>query len=241
LPRETLAPGPCGYRVAVIDYDSSTDTLYAPLDLGPDGDPFEDASDDELLGNPKFHQQNVYAIAMCTLARFEFALGRRAAWSIRGHQIKIAPHAFCDPNAFYSESDEALMFGYFPSGNGAPVYSCLSHDVVVHETTHALVDGLRTRYTDASSPDQAAFHEGFADIVALLSVFAQENVMHALLPGQAREGGCSPSPSRWVPSCTVCPVAPSGSPSASCPRRRSSSSRSSARPTGAASSWSPSS
>ena len=63
------------------------------------------------------------------------------------------------------------MFGYFP-GRSQMVYCCLSHDIVAHETTHALLDGLRERYTDPSSPEQAAFHEGFADIVALLSVFA---------------------------------------------------------------------
>src|SRR3954467_1921056 len=30
IPAEELLPGPCGYRVNVIDYDSSTDTLYKP-------------------------------------------------------------------------------------------------------------------------------------------------------------------------------------------------------------------
>lgn len=75
------------------------------------------------------------------------------------------------------------MLGYFPKASGkGSVFSCLSHDVVAHETAHALLDGLRTRYTDPSSPDQAAFHEGFADVVALLSVFAQEAVVGALLP-----------------------------------------------------------
>jgi hypothetical protein len=120
---------------------------------------------------------------MRTLARFEFALGRRVAWSFGGHQIKVAPHAFAIANAFYSPRDEALLFGYFPrkpAGNEM-VFSCLSHDVVAHETTHALLDGLRERYTYPSSPEQAAFHEGFADIVALLSVFSLPSVMRAAL------------------------------------------------------------
>lgn len=184
IPAEELQPGPWGYRVQIVDYDSSTETLYKPLEYPPlDGansDPFRRASDAKLLSDPTFHAQNVYAIVMRILARFEFALGRRVSWNLYGHQIKIAPHAFAEANAFYSEADEALMFGYFPGREGM-VYSCLSHDIVAHEATHALLDGLRDRYTDPSSPEQAGFHEGFADIVALLSVFSLTSVVETLI------------------------------------------------------------
>lgn len=191
VPAEEIAPGPWGYRVHTIDYDASTDTLYRPIKYratsnGELADPFAEASDAELLNDPAFHAQNVYAIVMRTLARFEFALGRRVSWGFYGHQIKVAPHAFADANAFYSEREQALMFGYFPAGRKM-VFSCLSHDIVAHETTHALLDGLRQRYTDPSSPDQAAFHEGFADIVALLSVFALPEVVSAVLDLQSAE------------------------------------------------------
>ena len=183
IPAETLAPGPVGYRVEVIDYDASNDTLYLPRPL-PSGaaDPFASYTDTQLLEDPLFHRHNAYALVMRTLARFELALGRRIGWGFNGHQLKVAPHAFSDANAFYSERDNALLLGYFP-GEKRMIYTCLSHDVVVHETTHALVDGLRTRYTDPSSPDQAAFHEGFADVVALLSVFALPSVIELMLPG----------------------------------------------------------
>src|SRR5262249_31962519 len=67
-----------------------------------------------LLKDPQFHAQNVYAIIMRTLARFESALGRRVGWGYLGHQLQVAPHAFADANAFYSKEDRALMFGYFP-------------------------------------------------------------------------------------------------------------------------------
>ena len=194
IPAEELAPGPRGYRAHVVDYDTSTGTLYQPqsYDSPQDGcyiDPFaeylEDDRIDELLGDPGFHAQNVYAIVMRTLARFEHALGRRIGWGFPGHQIYVAPHAFADANAFYSESDQALAFGYFrvptDSNESEVIFTCLSHDVVAHETTHAILDGLRERYTAPSSPEQAGFHEGFADVVALLSVFSLKDVVKNLL------------------------------------------------------------
>ncbi len=200
IPAEEIAPGPRGYRVQVVDYDSSSGVLYQPLEypMLQDGqylDPFkEDAqkpNNDTLITDPRFHQQNVYAIVMKTLARFEFALGRRISWSFPGHQINVAPHAFADANAFYSKQDQALVFGYFKGLSGQLVFSCLSHDVVAHETTHAILDGLRSRYTDPSSPEQAGFHEGFADVVALLSVFSLKEVVGTLLQpsfGQKKKG-----------------------------------------------------
>jgi hypothetical protein len=191
VPAEELARGPWGYRVHVIDYDGSTRTLYKPLEYAADRDGvpkdrFRKPSQRTILGDPQFHAQNVYAIVMRTLARFEFALGRRVSWGFRGHQLNVAPHAFADANAFYTERDQALLFGYFPGRRGT-VFACLSHDVVAHETTHALVDGLRERFTDPSSPDQAAFHEGFADVVALLSVFSLRDVTRLLLDRDAKK------------------------------------------------------
>lgn len=192
VPYEDMGEGPTGYRVQVVDFDASSNSLMKPWTPRDDGaDPFgptaagKTVSDAVILGDPKFHQQNVYAIVMRTLARFELALGRRVSWSFGGHQLKVAPHAFTDANAFYSKEDEGLFFGYFATpdakGKAKTIFSCLSHDVVAHETSHALLDGLRERYTDPSSPDQAAFHEGFSDIVALLSVFSIKEVIEQLV------------------------------------------------------------
>ena len=118
VPAEELLSGPCGYRVHVIDFDASTNTLYKPAVLKPDAkgryNPFALKKDDKgielrkrppgydrrLLSDPAFHAQNVYAIVMRTLAQFEFALGRRVRWGSDGHQIHIAPHAFADANAY---------------------------------------------------------------------------------------------------------------------------------------------
>lgn len=183
---ERMDPGPCGPRVHVIDYDSTTRRIRPPLkNCSPDGF-FKEPTDSQILEHPGFRAHNTYAIAMKTLSVFEEALGRRVSWAVEGHQLKIAPHAFAAPNAFYSRECEALLFGYFQGADG-PVFSSLSHDVIVHETTHALLDGLRNWFTGPSLPDQAAFHEGLADVVALLSVLSDKGLVTRILELQASE------------------------------------------------------
>ena len=190
VPAEDLRGGPMGYRVQVVDYDATHRFFHGSHDLPAsvnrepkawrDGDP-------RIQRDYRFHAQNTYALVMKTLARFEFALGRRVPWSFKTHQLKVAPHGMADANAFYSPEVEGLVFGYFDGLSGEQVFTCLSHDIVVHETTHALLDALRERFMDPSTPDQAAFHEGFADVVALLSVFAQPEVVEHLLIGKRRQ------------------------------------------------------
>ena len=184
VPAEILSNGPRGYRVHVIDYDSTTELYHGahelPLEYGSEPEAWH-LGDLSITDDYRFHAQNVYALVMKTLSRFEFALGRRIGWSFESHQLNVAPHAMVDANAFYSPADQGLVFGYFFDVNGRPVYSCLSHDVVVHETTHALVDALREKYMMPSSPDQAAFHEGYSDVIAILSVFSQPELIEELL------------------------------------------------------------
>jgi len=190
VPAEDLRSGPMGYRVQVMDYDA-TRRVYHGAHVLPES--YDDepgswrAGEPAIVRNLRFHAQNVYALVMKTLARFEFALGRRVQWSFETHQLKVAPHGMADANAYYSPGAEGLVFGYFDGKSGERVYTCLSHDIIVHEATHALLDALRSRYMDASTPDQAGFHEGFADVVALLSVFSLPEVVEHLLLGTRRK------------------------------------------------------
>ena len=196
VPWETLEPGPVGEYFEVIDHDPASKAFYAPVDLnkglivGADGlDPNE--------GDPQFHQQFVYAVAMTTLRNFEKALGRRVLWSLRDEKrprgqwdvfvrrLRIYPHAFRGANAYYSPAKKALLFGYFPASAsargaqlpGGMVFTCLSHDIVAHETTHALLDATLPKYLVPSNRDQLAFHEAFADIVALFQHFSFPEVL----------------------------------------------------------------
>ena len=57
------------------------------------------------------------------------------------------------------------------------VFTCLSHDIVAHETTHALLDGLHRRFIEPSNVDVWALHEAFADLVALFQHFTYPEVL----------------------------------------------------------------
>ena len=192
-----LPPGPVGEYVEVVDIDPASGVAYAPVDLD---DPNLLAQDGlaPSEGNPQFHQQMVYAVAMVTIGHFERALGRVALWApnrrkIAGtdkwqtefvRRLRIYPHALRDQNAYYSPFKKALLFGYFPvqakdayNTPGTTVFACLSHDIVAHETTHALLDGVHPRFNEPSNPDVHAFHEAFADIVALFQHFSYPGVL----------------------------------------------------------------
>jgi len=198
---EQLSPGPVGEYLAVIDYDVANDTYYHPVDLD-DPKLLLQGGLDPSESDPRFHQQMIYAVASETIRRFELALGRRVRWGFRGGsrkdpsrgKLRILPHAMQEANAYYDRNLRALVFGYFPASESDPgtnlpgqtVFTCLSHDIIAHETTHALIDGQREYFLETTGPDTPAFHEGFADIIALFQHFSYKD---ALLEMIQRTGG----------------------------------------------------
>ncbi len=191
-----LKPGPIGEYLEIVDADPASNCYYKPVDL----------NDQRVLGqnglapsetNPQFHQQMAYAVAMATISHFEQALGRVALWASHRERdpdgrysesfvprLRIYPHALRERNAYYSPRKKALLFGYFPAGKNdglstsdTMVYTALSHDIIAHETTHALLDGVHPRFNEPLNNDVLAFHEAFADIVALFQHFAYPGVL----------------------------------------------------------------
>lgn len=191
---------PVGEYIEIIDYDPATGVFYPPVDLE---DKFLLAQDglNPSTSNPQFHQQMVYAVVMTTIKNFEKALGRKIQWADQDvpdpknpskykeavfvERLRVFPHALRQANAYYNPQKKALLFGYFPAQPanvklqlpGGTVFTCLSHDIIAHETTHALLDGMHRRYIEPTHPDTRAFHEAFADIVALFQHFTFPDVL----------------------------------------------------------------
>ena len=89
----------------------------------------------------------------------------------------------------------SLRFGYFAApeqvyGRNIPkklTFTCLSHDIVIHECTHALLDGLRRKFAVPTGPDVLAFHEGFADLIAILTHFSHRDSVLAAVRARGRD------------------------------------------------------
>jgi hypothetical protein len=196
-----LQPGPVGSKIAVVDYDGANKCYYPPVDLN-DHRILARGGLDPSESDPRFHQQMVYAVASETIEKFEAALGRRIHWRRADRPpgngknntwrktddiwvLNLFPHAMIQANAFYSPEAKGILFGYFKAqmtnqGHNLPgqrVFTCLSHDIVAHEVTHAVIDGIRSYFTEPTNPDVLAFHEGFADLAALFSHFSHKEAL----------------------------------------------------------------
>jgi hypothetical protein len=186
VPYEALKPGPVGAHFEVVATHDGPLGAYPRVDLDEPRLLIVNGHDPAPT-DPVFHHQMVYAVAMSTYAVFRTALGRELSWGFDGTRLKLVPHAMEGANAQYVRGRHALEFGWYRvdpahAGDLPPnglVFACLSHDVIAHELTHALLDGLRVRFDKTTNPDVPAFHEAFADLVALFQRFSYQEVVRS--------------------------------------------------------------
>lgn len=168
--RGPLLRGPIGDRIAVFDYNRDRDVVFraaSPLPRG--GFPRYDVDDF------RFHQLNGYAIAARAVERVEVELGRPLRWGFDGSRLTIVPHAGLLANAFYSAESHSLQFFSFLRGRDA-YHTVLAHDIVAHETGHAILDAVRPRYYEPWHPETTALHEAFGDFSALFAALSHDVV-----------------------------------------------------------------
>ncbi|HYO82026.1 MAG TPA: hypothetical protein VES20_11525 [Bryobacteraceae bacterium] len=178
VPYEPLKPGPVGSTMEVLCHDGYQEN--EPADLDNPRVLIENGYAPSVT-NPKFHHQMTYAVASLICAAFRKALGRQILWGFDAPRLRIRPHVPGVADACYDKATGELRFGYSKDGDGRYVFAALSHDVIAHECAHALLDALRTHLNLRSNPDVEAFHEGFADLVALLQHFTYPEVVRAAI------------------------------------------------------------
>ena len=210
-----MGDGPTSSRVAVVDFNATTQTLTepviwdsdqgwfhippanssvdsdepeeiewlpnAPRDISRVKDPSKYLEDykqfiENTVRNPHFHQLNVWAVVQRVLEFYEEpqALGRPVPWGFDGNRLIVVPHAGYGENAFYDQHSKSLQFYYF-GDEDSPGFTCLSFDIIAHETGHAILDGIRPLYNQLSSVQTAAFHEFIGDLTAItLALFNRD-------------------------------------------------------------------
>jgi hypothetical protein len=126
--------------------------------------------------------------ALAAIETWETIEGPLTQWARSGNRKKLELSIeFQDPeftgnqqlNAFYD--GEGLRFFAFTNARGVTTYSGKSTDTVSHETGHALLDTVRPELFQSFLPEVNAFHESFADCMALLTALADQESRRKLL------------------------------------------------------------
>lgn len=174
-------------KLSVRDADEWDFPLYQGLDWANADLSFGTLnSKGDFIDNPQFHQVNVFAVASNTLELVERAIGREMKWK-HNAPLVMRPHAFNDANAYYDPMSPSLNFGSFTSPfRRAPIWTCLSHDVVTHELGHAILDSFRPDFIYSEEADTGALHESVGDLVALFAALSHRPVVERIF---AESGG----------------------------------------------------
>ena len=194
--------GPITSRIAVLDFDPNTGDLQkgAKFTLpkpgrktafytNEDGEEIHKMTGKEIYSS-EFMQVSVFATVLKVLHTFEGTrgkmantLGRALTWAFDSPQILVVPRAGEQANAYYHRRSNSLQFFFFPSPRDSKklVYTCLSRDIVAHETGHAIIDGIAPHLLDACTAESLAIHEALADLTSLLMAFDSRNLTLSVL------------------------------------------------------------
>jgi hypothetical protein len=185
---DVFLDGPVTRRVAVIDFEPTTGEIAPAAQFSPPraaGTVGEYRYHDHpQLLDPQFMQVATFGGVYKTLQMFEEpdALGRRAAWAFAGPQLLVVPRAGDWANAFYDRDSRSIqLFHFTPSDRSERVYTCLSQDIIAHETAHAVIDGVVPDLFHAVSPQSLAIHEAVADLATLLMAFRSRRLAARVL------------------------------------------------------------
>lgn len=186
--------GPVSRSVAVLDFEPESGLLRPGVTFRPTpGARYGGSYTIPTPGNftsPEFMQVSAFGTVLATVKMFEEKdnLGRKLVWAFDGPQLLVVPRAGEWANAFYERESRSLQLFYFPSRveSNKTVYTSLSHDIIAHETGHAILDSIARDLYNCLTPQSLALHEAVADLTALVMAFQMDSLVDAVL---AETGG----------------------------------------------------
>jgi hypothetical protein len=123
------------------------------------------AEDLYAIGSPEFLFWQCREAALATLEVWAALTAPLTSWQSGEQRLPLKHAAGPGLNAHYDRAEVAFL----GSETGPrPVHAGASTDAVAHEVGHALLDALRPELWDSVYTETAAFHEAFADCMALL-------------------------------------------------------------------------
>jgi len=156
-------PAPGGAQAGFSFADGKAEDLYA-LDSG------------------EFRFWQCREAALATLEAWGALAPPPAVWQNGQRLLPLRDDGGIGLNAFYDRSAVAFLGWETPTRK---TYPASSTDAVAHEVGHALLDALRPELWDSVYTETAAFHEAFADCMALLVGLFDAPSREALVQGNA--------------------------------------------------------
>lgn len=131
------------------------------------------------LGTPANQAAQVYFV-MCNLLSFvQKNLKKQIKWA-GTKNLLVIPRAGKDFNAYYDRRGLKFFWGEDPETKKF-IYTSDSVEIVAHELGHAILDSIRPDLWAVQSLEAMAFHEGFSDCMAILTMLQNETVMVKML------------------------------------------------------------
>jgi hypothetical protein len=134
------------------------------------------------VGSSEFLFWQCREAALAALETWESFAGNLTAWSDQAADQNNLPLRQQGPgnvlNAFYDRQTFSFFAFVTPKKT---TFSGASTDVVSHEVGHGLLDSVRSDLFDSMFLEAAAFHEGFADCMAILTALSDQQSRQAVL------------------------------------------------------------
>jgi hypothetical protein len=140
------------------------------------------AENSYALDTPEFVQWQCREAALRAIVAWERVAGPLRFWQGEQRALPLVSERAAGFQAIY---DRAMLgFDTWDTGSGT-FFLAASADAVSHEVGHAILDARRPELWDSYLGEVAAFHEGFADCVSLLTTLFDDVAAANLFDGAA--------------------------------------------------------
>lgn len=186
-PQDPMVSSPVVIEIKAEDMGKELKGKHFAIDDRDNEKAHADSSGNYLVepGTPQFNQVQSIAIASRTHEICESFAGHPIEWRTSDGVLLIEPHNQTEESAFYNEGAGALQFGSIMSIEmNKPVHTCLSADVVSHETGHAVIHTEKPewfRETTVFWGNLGQLPIGNLEVVALDEAFADCSSMMTAL------------------------------------------------------------